>query len=285
MALKLDNNMSNSVIASFKHMIYLNHRAIESIECTEQLSTVGLNKLRAAKLCNLQMSRMCNIVEYLLNSDSRTAEKHLENFEIENLIEEITKSFCATVSSYTSVNAEFHTNLKGNASILIDKATFELVILNILYCCLKNRADGRPAPVKLSISATENKDNVVFHIRDNNPNLEPDIVESIFTASTPAFESLHDWTFGTLISLSLRVAYKSAEQLNGSVVYTPLKSGNRFDISLPKYNHIDNIHTIQSLVPYIPTRSYYDELFADVKLEFVLKEIIDCFGNPEDFKL
>lgn len=284
MEFKLDENTTGSILATFKHMVRLNYNAIEAIEMDEALSVTSIHHLHAAKFCTQQMNRMCNIIECLISSDSDITEHRLENFEIANLLKEINDKFRSSLSGYISVNTELSIKLKDCTSILIDKSRFEIMFLNLLYCCLKKRPVGKPVQLKISLSVTENKDFFVFHIRDNSQTLSPDIISGLQSTPSPSFENINDWSSATLISLSLRVAHKTVHRMGGSIVYTPLKSGNRFDISLPKFVEAKT-YSLCAPVPYIPTHSYFNETFADIKLEYVLQKLINSLEGTDGFEL
>ena len=282
MNLNFDETLAASVFSSFKNMSRLSYNSVCSLEANESLSVSGQSHLNALKFCALQTNRLCNVANFLMQPDNSDDEQRLETFEIENLLQEITNRFCSTVSAYSPVVATCHVNLKNTISIIVNKSRFELVFLNLLYCCLKKRPGSKASPLKLSIYVTENAESVIFHIRDNSPNLSPEIISNAFSEGNLPLNDFSDQSFTTLVSLSLRVAQKAAKQLNAHINYTPLKTGNRFDLSLPKFVPAAK-NKFYSLVPYIPTYRYYDETFADIQLEFYLQKIIDSFDGLEDF--
>ncbi len=274
-------NVLNSVFSTFKHMLSQSYEVQEVVGACEGLSAVAHRHLSASMLYNRHMHRICNVVDYLINSDTKPQEQSLQSFEVKNLISEILRSFEETVASYSPVTIDLSVNLKGTSSILLSKSHFELVILNLLYCCIKTKPDRKSTPVKISISVTENKNNIVFHIRDNNKCINMDEVNASLGDSPLFFKDTEACAFATLIALSLRVAQKSAEEMNGSFVHTPLKHGNRYDIHLPKLVNAPT-YMLCSPVPYVPTYAYYTEFFADLKLEAILKKVISCFDEEDE---
>ena len=272
MSSDFDNNTLMSAISYFKHVTRLGNDSLEFLEINESLSVFGMRHVNLLKHSLFQMNRMFNVIEYLASADSSWEEQKIETFDIERLLDEIVNRFYLTVSDYTEVNIDWQATLKGSYSIDINKSKFELAILNLLYCCLKKNPDIKSRPLKIHISATENKERIVFHVRDNKKPLSQDIIDSINDLSVPSLEEISDQSFKTLVSLSLRVAYKSVREMGGELTYTPLKSGNRFDISLPKFVPQARM-SFRSPSHYTPTYSYYNEVFADVILEEVIKTI------------
>ncbi len=268
----IDESTVSSVIASFKSMIHSNYASIEALQQKERFSVLGINHLNSLKFSTLQMSRLCNMIEFLINSDKRLDHKDPQNFDVLYMLQDILDIFNSSISGCMDVSATLSVNLKDNFTLFVDKSKFELIILNLLYCCIKKRPDHKHIPVKIQVSVTENKDNFVFHIKDNQPPLDYDIIDSISTNALPDFDVLTEQSFATLVSLSLRVAHKSATQLNGTVVCKPLKNGNKFDFYIPKFAKVP-VLSVNSIAPYIPTHHYYSETFAEIKLEHLLEEI------------
>ncbi len=275
MALQLDENFLTSMISTLKDVACLGYNSIGALETNENLSVVGQNHLNALKFCTLQTNRLCNVMSFLMSSTPDDDGQILENFEIENLINEIINRFSKSVSAYSPVSAETHINLKDTVSIILNKAKFELIFLNILYCCIKKTPGSKTVPLKLSIHVTENKNNIVFHIHSSSTCLTNEFVGNILFGSGSLPGDISDNSFKALISMSLNVAQKAAKQIGGSVSHTSLKRGNRFDISLPKFQHDLPGYSACSTVPYIPTYSYYNEIFADIRLEALLQNIVD----------
>ena len=143
----------------------------------------------------------------------------------------------AVLSKFMQLNktASFAFSIKTDTGhMLLDKSKFELVFLNLLYCCVKKRPNHGKSNLRLFVSVTENKENVVFHIRDNNTNLNQKVVDAAFSPSLPKFKSKNTDSFDYLVEFSLKVAYKCARHMGAKISYTPLKSSNRFDLSIPK---------------------------------------------------
>ena len=275
MALQLDENFLTSMISTLKDVACLSYNSIGALEMNENLSVVGQNHLNALKFCTLQTNRLCNVLNFLMNSNPDDDEQILENFEVENLINEIINRFTQSVSAYSPVSAEAHINLKDTISIILNKAKFELIFLNILYCCIKKTPGSKTVPLKLSIYVTENKDNIVFHIHSIGTSLTNEFVDNVLFGPGPLPGDISDNSFATLISISLNVAQKAAKQIGGRVSHTALKRGNRFDIYLPKFQNKLSGYSVYSTVPYIPTYRYYNEIFADIRLEALLQNIVD----------
>ena len=281
MRFDFDKNTLDSLVAYFKHMIYLNYTSIQEIELRESLSTVSAHHLQAAKFCDLQLNRMCNVFEYLTDEEQELDKKKLQSFEVADLVDEIASQFSSAVSGVRPLSVEVKTKIQDGAVIMVDKLKFELIVLNILYCCIKGRAHKKNDNVKITISVSETKDKVVFTIRDNNPALVSEPAEDVFAVPAISAEENVDLQAEILMRCSLNVALKSVQQMKGELLHTPLKGGNRFVVRLPKAQ--ESLYRASSPAIYVPTYSYYNELFADIRLESILEKIIQEFGGEGAF--
>ncbi len=266
MSFKFDENLIASIISSFKHMSYLSHQSVIAIETNESLSVSGQKHLNSLRFCALQASRLCNMMNYLMDPDTRETEKRTENFEIEDILNGIVSTFCQTLSAYMPITSKCTINLNSSTSILLDKSRFELIFLNLLYCCVKKRTNRKTPNLRLLVSVTENKENVVFHIRDNSSNLNHQIIDAVFSPSPSKLKISATGSFDSLILLSLKVAYKSALQMGAGLSYAPLKSGNRFDICVPKAPAHADTRACSPKV-YSPDDRRYHEILASFILE------------------
>ena len=216
-----------------------------------------------------------------MDDESDVDKKKLQSFEVADLVDQIASQFSSAVSGVRALSVEVKTKIQDGAVIMIDKLKFELIMLNILYCCIKERARKKNDNVKITISVSETKDKVVFTIRDNNPALVSEQAEDVFAVPTTFEEGNATLQAETLMRFSLNVALKSVQQMKGELLYSPLKGGNRFVVKLPKSQEV--LYRANSPAIYVPTYSYYNEIFADIRLERILEKIIEEFGNEGAF--
>lgn len=280
MDMHLDIDTLSAVFSYFKHLVYINHTALTEIELSESLSTVSHNNLQRAKLCDFQINRMCNMIKYLADDVSDPNEDWAETFGIKQLIEEILSTFSSTVSGYIDLSTTYKENSHEHSSITVNKTRFELFFLNIFYCCLKDTPIAEKNRLKISVTVSETADSIVFRIKNNAPTLSSQVVDAGLSSALPIAETFSKISGENLIPLSLRVAKKSVMHLGGRISYVPLKSGNRFDIFLPKASSAEI--KFRQAVPYTPNQNLYNEVLADIKLEQILKDVIEAFGDLGD---
>ncbi len=273
-------NILNSLIAGIKQIAKQSNDSLRLLETSNHLSPMEHRCLSTAKLSSLYINRLCNTVSYLTNSDTYVDPKMLESFEIEHMMQDIIDTFRNVASGFGPIEVSFNSKLNGCDSILLSKSHFELVILNLLYCCIKSEPGQSIAPVKILVSATENKDYIVFHIYDNNKSI------SLCELNTSLSDALIDLgnpdnSSAALMALSLEVAKKSTEEMNGKLNLTRLKGGNRCDVYLPKFA-ASPACKMCSPTRYIPDYIFFSEVFADISLEHILTKVIETF--EWDFK-
>ncbi len=307
---KYDTNLDQSLLNSFKQTLSVCSTELDKVRLSQPLTFEQSNHLDNIYLGLVHMNRLCNTFEYITSHNEVThyievlensdlshltpppqadrefldrldvlcqTRKQLQNIYIQNLLEGLCSKFESTVSNFRPVKISHHTNLKNSLSVFVFKYRFELVALNILYCCLKNSASEIS---KLDITATENKDYIIFRIKDNNEPLNPEIIKAAFLESIQPNDFSDEVSFNSIIALSLRYAQKVAMEMKAYITYKALKSGNRFDIFIPKLRSL-SFDTAQSLVTYVDTHSIYTNVFADMALQ----RLIDCFESNGEWPL
>ncbi len=143
------------------------------------------------------------------------------------------------------------------------------MILNLLHCSVSDIDASHQKAPQITAYITETKKNIVFHIRNSNMPLGNDFVSSAFSIASPGCDYVLSQP--DILALNLAVAYKSASEMNGIIKYTPLKSGNRFDVYLPKVP-LESSSRFYTRVPYVPNSELFLETMADIILESILKK-------------
>ncbi len=261
---------SKSIFASIESFLYLCNSSILDVQTSEtNLSVSSFSQLQTARLCNLHVSRLIHMFNFLVSSPDPHEKTNFSNIELETLLENLCTHFQDTVLERSSICLQHHTALKNSGTLMIDRAKFELLILNVLHCSIKGiNSDSRKVP-QITIYITETKNDIVFHIRDNGNPLGDSFVHSAFNIMPSTVSDV--FTALDVVLLNLAVAHKSALEMNGSIKYTSLKSGNRFDIHLPK------------APPEMPLRfgsprSYSpdSELFLGIMADIILENLSTC---------
>lgn len=221
-------------------------------------------KLRTAELCNCQINRICNIVEYLFSPDCTMFTETPKSFDSFELLSEITKNFSETVSKYISVKTECYSKLQKSTPVLVNKIKFEFMILSLFYCSLSTSSTNRSNLLKLTSYMTETQDSLIFHLRDNCNAINHEIIQKAFSDNAALFNNPD--THEALIVLSLNAAKKAAEEINGKLSYKALKSGNRYDIIVSK-SCVTDLPLAKSPTTYTPSTKIYKEIFGYLELE------------------
>ncbi len=274
-------NMCKLIFALSQQNINTQGFMLDEFKFSDNLSTLQRKNLYSLDLCFLHMGRIFNTAAYLLDLPQNSCQQDLKSYDIEDLMNGIAREFERIVAPSFSLSVSFSSHLKGSKIITLDKFSFELTILNLLYCCIKTTPDRSNTPAKISITASETNDCFVFHIYDNNRALDSDTLSRLFADS---FETVNRWESNSvsgLIALSLCVAQKSALDMNGRLTFKPLKSSDRYDIYLPKEVPTSQ-YTMSSTVRYTPSHYFFKELAADINLEHILKGVIESFEGEYD---
>ena len=256
-----------AMIATFKNLVSISHQSLEDIKKSFDMPPAIFRKVHAADICNFQMNKMCNLLEYIFKS--RGVFGTVEDFDSFDLLSGLTDAFIKTVSGYVEISAVCYSKLLRPVPMRIDKTKFEFTFLNLLYICLRSAENHNYKGAKLTLYLTETKDSLVFHLRDNCHNINPQIVQSTLFGDD-SFIPTFDDPVESIMALSLKAALYSVRELDGTLAYKALKSGNRYDITLPKFSW-SSTHIARSPARYLYTPSLYEEIFADFFSEITAK--------------
>ncbi len=270
----MDNKLSSfflETLSSFRQAIYTCHNSLDRIS-GKNFSVSDYQHYKAVQLGLFHMNRICSSAEYLLTHESYSGRQIYHSYNIDELLEQISSSFCSTVSEYFPVSVKHYTRLDHSFAIQTDEYKLELAILQILYCFLKNTSIESFDPIKITFYATETKSSIVFHIRDNSTPLTPSVVTALNSDDNSVLFASDELSFNAVMAQSVAVAKKAVDELSGKLLYSPLKSGNRFDIVLPKQPARAQFG-MASTVPFIPNLALYTATFAEFILPFILNNI------------
>lgn len=265
----LSHPLFGAMFSVFKQLLFICYDATDHVLNIEQsLSVENMQRLQASQVCTLHMNRICNIFEYLyINKENTSTVSNKNTFEADHLLESIVENFANTVSGYAEVQVSF--TAKAQASpVLIEKTRLELAVFNLLYCSLHN-TENNAGPLKLALYITENKEQTIFHIRDNSKRINKEIIDFVFSGGYMSFDE--DSLFDSVVALSLNAAVKATADMGGKLTYSALKSGNRYDIIIPKAQKTGKVYSAHSIATYTPTLSYLREILASIQVEELLR--------------
>ncbi|MBQ9756927.1 MAG: ATP-binding protein [Clostridia bacterium] len=265
-----NRSLERTFIAAISQFAFCCHDAIEKVQNTTNLPLFCYEHLASANLCTIHINRVCNIFEHLLSQESPSPfSPKLQSFNPEEVLSGIAKTLTDTVADHISVKIDLCPGSSCNFPMTVDMEKFEFAFLNLLYCSLRSAENSVHKSTKISLSVRELKDHLQFHIKDNGNFVNPLIKENFRVGGRPlsGFYSTRD----TMVSFSFDVANKLILDMQGTFSYKSLKSGNRYDITLPKFPK-DLPDAVNSIARYIPTIRYFNELFLDIFEETERKE-------------
>ncbi|NFP65574.1 PAS domain-containing sensor histidine kinase [Clostridium botulinum] len=181
------------------------------------------------KLIKQNCYRLMKLINNLLDTtklDSGYLKLNLVNYNIVNLIEEITLS----VTSYAEgkgINIIFDTNVEEKI-IAVDTDKIERIILNLLSNSIKFTNPGG----NIFVNVKDCGENVYVHVKDTGVGIPSDKLESIFERFFQVDKTLKKNKEGTGIGLHLVKSF--VEMHNGTVhIKSELGQGTEFIIKLP----------------------------------------------------
>ncbi|WP_434284294.1 ATP-binding protein [Clostridium botulinum] len=181
------------------------------------------------KLIKQNCYRLMKLINNLLDTtklDSGYLKLNLVNYNIVNLIEEITLSVTSYAES-KGINIIFDTNVEEKI-IAVDTDKIERIILNLLSNSIKfTNAGGN-----IFVNVKDSGENVYIHVKDTGVGIPSDKLESIFERFFQVDKTLKKNKEGTGIGLHLVKSF--VEMHNGTVtIKSELGKGTEFIIKLP----------------------------------------------------
>ncbi|MHB9927692.1 PAS domain-containing sensor histidine kinase [Clostridium botulinum] len=181
------------------------------------------------KLIKQNCYRLMKLINNLLDTtklDSGYLKLNLVNYNIVNLIEEITLSVTSYAES-KGINIIFDTNVEEKI-IAVDTDKIERIILNLLSNSIKFTNPGG----NIFVNVKDCEENVYVHVKDTGVGIPSDKLESIFERFFQVDKTLKKNKEGTGIGLHLVKSF--VEMHNGTVtIKSELGQGTEFIIKLP----------------------------------------------------
>lgn len=181
------------------------------------------------KLIKQNCYRLMKLINNLLDTtklDSGYLKLNLVNYNIVNLIEEITLSVTSYAES-KGINIIFDTNVEEKI-IAVDTDKIERIILNLLSNSIKFTNPGG----NIFVNVKDSGENVYIHVKDTGVGIPSDKLESIFERFFQVDKTLKKNKEGTGIGLHLVKSF--VEMHKGTVhIKSELGQGTEFIIKLP----------------------------------------------------
>lgn len=261
-------SLISTLTANILSNLFVSYTSLEHLRINENLSPSGLLKLKTAEFCNRRINLICRLIDYIDSEDSIPAAMNTDCFDCIQLFSAIKDAFKQTVAGYSTVCATFETKLDHSYSVQVNKMAFETIVLSLLYCCMKSFEDTDNNKGKIIFSVGETKDNIVFHIRTNTISPDSDLIKELIASNEHHYTDIY--APSAVLILTLEVASAFIQRAKGKLSYTTLKSGDRYDIYLPKYTSAPK-NVLLSPIHYFPVLKNYEEFFAEFKLAYLTK--------------
>ena len=255
------DTLIKTLFESFPGSIFMAHTALTQLRSNEYLSPAGLLNTKTILFCHRHLNHLYQLIEYLASEPELPGTFKTSSFDSENLLTEITSEFTKTISGYSLATVSCCSKLKKPHPVQINKSKFETVILNLLYCCLKTTDLSDADKPKLNLSVGETAKNIVFHIRSNSLGDNSEFITRFL--SEPDFCKTDIYSQDAVLAASLEIASRFVRESEGRLTYKVLKSGCRFDLTLPKFPRTPS-KSLNDVRIFIPKTKIYEETFAEL---------------------
>ncbi len=265
---KTDIQLIRTLFSSFPNELFLCHTALEHLRTDENLSPAGLLRIKTIEQCHRHMHHLCHMIDFITSDRSISDPFTPDHYDSGALLSGITDTFLKTVAGYIPVSATHCSKPKMPLPVYVNKTMFETVFLNLLYCCIKSAEEEGSKQLKLALSVSETKKNIVFHIRTNTVVRDFEFLEQLFSDNPDYTSDIYNRD--AVLALSVEIATAFVKKSGGRISYTPLKSGYRYDICLPKIS-ATSAKALRAPKIYIPSVEQFNETFAEFILASLMK--------------
>ncbi|EPS46429.1 sensory box histidine kinase [Clostridium botulinum CFSAN002367] len=214
------------------------------------------------KLIKQNCYRLMKLINNLLDTtklDSGYLKLNLVNYNIVNLIEEITLSVTSYAES-KGINIIFDTNVEEKI-IAVDTDKIERIILNLLSNSIKFTNPGG----NIFVNVKDCGENVYVHVKDTGVGIPSDKLESIFERFFQVDKTLKKNKEGTGIGLYLVKSFVNMHE--GTIdIQSEIGKGSEFIINIPVKLVKEDLEK-ENNVFYSPSKEYVDMEFADIYSE------------------
>ncbi len=263
----MNNSVNTESIKLLTRIIMQHSRMCNSIvseiQETEHLSVEGFSRLNQAKYASLHITRVANMLEYLLGFGRNAVDLRPETFDIRQLSSLMCRTIADTLSGLVNLSIYCTYKLKKSSeTITVDRTRLELIIFNILYYCLNNPVIDMNSQCTIELNITENPDNHIFRIKNIDAPPPSNPFDKVILSDS---DDAPDCSFTLkLNSVSLLVAKRLAESTNYKMSYKRYRSENRYDLIIPKQNQNS---TTNGTIIYQPNIYILSETFSDMHLK------------------
>lgn len=269
MSKKSEFSLISTINANISSNLFVAYTSLEHLRLNENLSPSGLLSVRTIELCHKRMNLMSKLLDFVATKDNIPASMNTDCFDCTQLFSAVKDAFRQTVSEYSTLSTDFCSKLEHSYSVQVNKMAFETIVLSLLYCCVKSFEDTGTNKGKIIFSISETKDSIVFHIRTNIISPDSELIEQLLTSDKHHETDIYSPE--AVLALTLEVASEFMRRAKGKLSFTTLKSGNRYDIYLPKITSAPK-NVLLSPTHYFPTMENYEGFFAEFKLAHIAKK-------------
>ncbi|NFH65938.1 PAS domain S-box protein [Clostridium botulinum] len=214
------------------------------------------------KLIKQNCYRLMKLINNLLDTtklDSGYLKLNLVNYNIVNLIEEITLSVTSYAES-KGINIIFDTNVEEKI-IAVDTDKIERIVLNLLSNAIKFTGSGG----NIYVTVKDFEDNIIISVKDTGIGIPENKIENIFDRFVQVDKTLRRNKEGSGIGLYLVKSFVNMHE--GTIdIQSEIGKGSEFIINIPVKLVKEDLEK-ENNVFYSPSKEYVDMEFADIYSE------------------
>lgn len=198
--------------------------ALARIQAECPLPASFMERFESSKACFLSIEKL--IYEY---SDLVSHEPHIGYYNVRDYLNEICAGMNRMIYQSFGIDLEFSERNNDDENLAFDGRMVERIVFNILFAIICNKpADEKQ---RVSVYAKNSAKYMIFCIKSGT-NLDKRLGKDAIDDMTKGMYPLSAHTNNGL----MEIAYSGnmSKKLGGAVKYCPQKSGDRFEIHIPK---------------------------------------------------
>lgn len=252
----------NSIFNSIEQLAQLCLDSVETVMLGEDLSVNGLKDLNFAKMQVLNIKKIIRSYKFISAPSCTPEDMQYDSFCWSDFSQEVLSAVEAVFPSYRIPSFSFTSSFNTDQTFLTNRRRFDILVYNILYILIISlKTEDELRATRITFHLAEDKDNFILHIRNNKKALDSEFVNKILSDSKNLVPDIH--FDKESIDSELAAISKSAGELKLKVKFSPLKSGDKFEVYIPKSTSLP-ITSMKSPQTYVSDRLTVAEIFSDL---------------------
>lgn len=259
----MESHEIRNLLNALRYLVHMCMDSVEAVSGGERLSLDGHKEIRSLRAHILQINKMIYNFDYLSSKSCERSELHFESFSWSEFADSLSDLFKYTITVYSPPALSFTDSFNTDESFLSDRTRLDILLLNALYFLSAQYNSQNSKKAKITLHLGQNDKYFILHIRNNSTPLkdESERINSILHGQELIIPEISPGSRNTKIAVFSM--HKAASELGCEIKFSALKSGNKFELFIPKNVEI-NKYVLSSQKRYLPSQFMWITLCSDL---------------------